>query len=315
MAWPVRSLAGAARIARVLGGRCASWPGCSAREPHGARAAGALLRRTRDPPGHCSRGRRWARPAEDDAALAQELAAAMSAELRPDGTIVRRRGADHLARPRAARSGPRRRPDPALARLLAWLMGRQGQPGRLRRGMRQGPPCAAALRALGPRLLLAGTEQRCGWHRSPCRTARRSGPSRRRASRSAAWALRAALRAGLGDRPGHAQHLESLRLLAEQWTELERLLRAGRDGRGTARPGLGRTPRRRRCRAARRAGRGAPGTRRPLAERRPLRHARGAATPPGSKRPAPRSAGRCPLWPSASGRTAPSARWPSRSAP
>jgi hypothetical protein len=30
--------------------------------------------------------------------------------------------------------------------------------------------------------------------------------------------LRAALRAGLGDRPGPALHLESLRVLAEQWT-------------------------------------------------------------------------------------------------
>ena len=155
-------------------------------------------------------------PGAGDAALAQELAGAMSAELKPDGTIVG--GAvPTIWRAHELLDLGRDAADPALVTLLTWLMGRQGQPGAYGEG------CDKARHA----------QRICGhWARgffSPAPVEVRVAPitlpngKAFRVEPAARFAisclgLRAALRAGLGDRPGPAQHLEGLRLLAEQWT-------------------------------------------------------------------------------------------------
>jgi hypothetical protein len=154
-------------------------------------------------------------PGAGDAALALELAAAMAAELRPDGTIMG--GAvPTIWRAHELLDLGRDTADPALMTLLAWLMGRQGQPGAYGEG------CDKARHA----------RRICGhWARgffSPAPAEVRVAPITlpngkafrvESAARFAisCLALRATLRAGLGDRPGLQQHLESLRLLAEQW--------------------------------------------------------------------------------------------------
>ena len=155
-------------------------------------------------------------PGAGDAALAQELARAMSAELKPDGTIVG--GAvPTIWRAHELLDLGRDAADPALVTLLAWLMGRQGQPGAYGEGCDKG----------------RHAQRICGhWARgffSPAPVEVRVAPitlpngKAFRVEAAARFAisclgLRAALRAGLGDRPGLAQHLESLRLLADQWT-------------------------------------------------------------------------------------------------
>ena len=155
-------------------------------------------------------------PGAGDAALVQELAAGMSAELRPDGTIMG--GAvPTIWRAHELLDLGRGAADPTLATLLAWLMGRQGLPGAYGEG------CDKARHA----------QRVCDhWVRgffSPAPTEVRMAPitlpngKAFRVESAARFAisclgLRAAFRAGLGDRPGTQQHLESLRLLAEQWT-------------------------------------------------------------------------------------------------
>jgi hypothetical protein len=155
-------------------------------------------------------------PGTGDAALAQDLAAMMSAELRPDGTIMG--GAvPTIWRVHELLDLGRDAGDPTLVALLAWLMGSQGQPGAYGEG------CDKARHA----------QRTCGhWVRgffSPAPAEVRVAPitlpngKAFRVESAARFAvsclgLRAALRAGLGERPGPAQHLESLRLLAEQWT-------------------------------------------------------------------------------------------------
>ena len=155
-------------------------------------------------------------PGAGDAALVQELAADMSAELRPDGTIMG--GAvPTIWRAHELLDLGRGAADPTLATLLAWLMGRQGLPGAYGEG------CDKARHA----------QRVCDhWVRgffSPAPTEVRMAPitlpngKAFRVESAARFAisclgLRAAFRAGLGDHPGTQQHLESLRLLAEQWT-------------------------------------------------------------------------------------------------
>ncbi len=115
MAWPVRTAAGR-RADRPR--RRRRWaPGLDARavsrrrssvsrstSPRRARARGA---RARQP---------WARPPPATTALARELAAAMAAEVRPDGSVVGGAPGDDLAGPRAARPRPGRRATPRSRR-------------------------------------------------------------------------------------------------------------------------------------------------------------------------------------------------------
>jgi hypothetical protein len=155
-------------------------------------------------------------PGTGDGALAQELAGALSAELRPDGTIMG--GAvPTIWRIHELLDLGQDAAHPTLVALLAWLMGSQGQPGAYGEG------CDKARHA----------QRICGhWARgffSPAPAEVRVAPitlpngKAFRVEAAARFAisclgLRAAIRAGLGDRPGPTQHLESLRLLAEQWT-------------------------------------------------------------------------------------------------
>jgi hypothetical protein len=139
-------------------------------------------------------------PGAGDAALVQEVAAGMSAELRPDGTIMGGavptiwRAHELLDLGRAAA-------DPTLATLIAWLMGRQGLPGAYGEG------CDKARHA----------QRVCDhWVRgffSPAPTEVRMAPitlpngKAFRVESAARFAisclgLRAAFRAGLGDSPG-----------------------------------------------------------------------------------------------------------------
>jgi hypothetical protein len=155
-------------------------------------------------------------PGAGDPALARELAGAMSAELRPDGTIVG--GAvPTIWRAHELLDLGRDAADPALEALLAWLMGRQGQPGAYGEG------CDKARHAqricehwtrgfFSP----APAEVRVAPITLPNGKAFRVEPAARFAI--SCLGLRAALRAGLGDRPATQQHLESLRLTAERWT-------------------------------------------------------------------------------------------------
>ena len=155
-------------------------------------------------------------PGAGDQALAQELAASLSAELRPDGTIMG--GAvPTIWRAHELLDLGRGAADPTLATLLAWLMGRQGQPGAYGEGCDKArhaqrvcehwvrgffSPAPVEVR-MAPITLPNGKAFRVEW-----------------AARFAisCLGLRAVLRAGLGDCAGPEQHLESLRLLAEQWT-------------------------------------------------------------------------------------------------
>jgi hypothetical protein len=155
-------------------------------------------------------------PGAEDAALARELAAAMSAELKPDGTIMG--GAmPTIWRAHELLDLGRDPSDPALVRLLAWLMRRQGRPGAYGEGCDK------------PRHAQRVCEHWARGFFSPAPAEVRVAPitlpngKAFRVEAAARFAisclgLRAALRAGLGDGPGPAQHLESLRLLAEQWT-------------------------------------------------------------------------------------------------
>jgi hypothetical protein len=155
-------------------------------------------------------------PGAGDAALARDLAAGMSAELRPDGTIMG--GAvPTIWRAHELLDLGRGTTDPTLATLLAWLMGRQGLPGaygegcdKVRHAQRV---CDHWIRGF---FSPAPAEVRMAPITLPNGKAFRVESAARFAI--SCLGLRAALRAGLGDRPGPQQHLESLRRLAEQWT-------------------------------------------------------------------------------------------------
>ena len=155
-------------------------------------------------------------PDQGDPALADELAAAMAAELRADGsvgaaavpTIWRAHELLDLGRPPT---------DPAVARLLEWLMERQGKSGaygegcdRARHAQRL---CEHWLRGF---FAPAAVTERLAPITLPNGKVYRAEPAARFAI--SCLGLRAALRAGLGDRPGVVQHLDSLHGLAEQWT-------------------------------------------------------------------------------------------------
>ena len=156
-------------------------------------------------------------PDAADHELADELAAAMAAELRPDGsvggaalpTIWRVHELLDLGRPPD---------DPAVRRALAWLLERQGAPGafgegcdRVRHAERV---CEHWVRGF---FSPAPPDQRLAPITLPNGKAYRAEPSARFAT--SCLGLRAALRAGLGERPAVVQHLDSLQGLAEQWTE------------------------------------------------------------------------------------------------
>jgi hypothetical protein len=158
---------------------------------------------------------RVADPGDD--ALSVQLAHDFAAELRPDGsvggaampTIWRAHELMDLGR------GPG---DPAVSRVVGWVLQRQDAPGAYGEGCDKTrhtqricehyvrgffSPAAAAVR-VAPITLPNGK-------------AFRAEPAARFAI--SCLALRAVLRAGMGERPAVARHLESLRSLAEGWTD------------------------------------------------------------------------------------------------
>ena len=155
-----------------------------------------------------------AEPGDD--ALAARLARDLAAELRPDGSV------GGAAMPTIWRAHElldlgRAATDPALASLLAWLSSRQGQPGAYGEGCDKTRHaqrvCAHFVRGFySP----APGEIRVAPITLPNGKAFRVEQSARFAV--SCLGLRAALRAGLGEDPGVRLHLESLRLLADQWT-------------------------------------------------------------------------------------------------
>jgi Arc/MetJ family transcription regulator len=155
-------------------------------------------------------------PGTGDAALAQELAGALSAELRPDGTIMG--GAvPTIWRVHELLDLGRDAAHPTLVALLAWLMGSQGQPGAYGEGCDKGRHAQRICEHWARSFFSpAPAEVRVAPITLPNGKAFRVEAAARFAI--SCLGLRAALRAGLGDQPGPAQHLESLCLLSEQWT-------------------------------------------------------------------------------------------------
>jgi hypothetical protein len=155
-------------------------------------------------------------PGAGDAALANELAAEMSAELRADGSV------GGAAVPTIWRIHELldlgRRPDhPAVIRALGWLMERQGKPGAYGEGCDKTRHAKRTCEhALGGFFSPAQPTERLAPITLPNGKVYRSEPAARFAI--SCLGLRAALRAGLGHRSSIVQHLESLRALATQWT-------------------------------------------------------------------------------------------------
>ncbi|MEP6688230.1 MAG: hypothetical protein ABJC36_07760 [Gemmatimonadales bacterium] len=155
-------------------------------------------------------------PGAGDEALARELAAAMSAEVRPDGAVPGGalatiwRAHELLDLGRAA-------DDPALAAMLAWLLATQGRPGAYGEGCDKARhaqrTCMHYARGF---FSPAPAEVRVAPITLPNGKAFRVEPAARFAI--SCLGLRAVLRAGFGSHPSVTQHVESLRLLAEQWT-------------------------------------------------------------------------------------------------
>jgi hypothetical protein len=154
-------------------------------------------------------------PDPGDSALADRLADELVAELRPDGS-VRGAAVSTIWRAHELLDLGRRPDHPAVARVLGWMLERQGKPGaygegcdRTRHAQRLCEHC------LGGFFSPAPAAERLTPITLPNGKVFRAEPAARFAI--SCLALRAALRAGHGNRPAVAQHLESLRALAEQW--------------------------------------------------------------------------------------------------
>ena len=155
--------------------------------------------------------------AASDGPLAGRLAGGLALGLRPDGSVsggaVPTIWCGHELMDLGAPSH-----DPAVQRIMAWVLARQSRPGaygegcdRLRHQQRICEHFVQGFFAPAP------PEQRLAPITLPNGKAFRTEPAARFAI--SCLGLRLALRAGLAERPAVARHLESLRLLATQyWT-------------------------------------------------------------------------------------------------
>lgn len=155
-------------------------------------------------------------PDAGDEALAHELAGSLSAELRPDGTVSG--GAvPTIWRAHELLDLGRNGDDPSLAAILAWLLASQSRPGAYGDGCDKARHaqhiCMHYVRGF---FSPAPAEVRVAPVTLPNGKSFRVEPVARFAI--SCLGLRAALRAHLGSQPGLRQHVESLRLLATQWT-------------------------------------------------------------------------------------------------
>jgi hypothetical protein len=156
-------------------------------------------------------------PGASDRELAGELAGAMAAELRPDGSVG---GAavPTIWRAHELLDLGRTPDDPAVQRVLAWLVERQGGPGaygygcdRVRHVQRV---CEHRVRGF---FAVAPPGERLTPITLPNGKVFRAEPAARFGI--SCLGLRAALRGGSSARPGIVQHLDSLQALAVRWTD------------------------------------------------------------------------------------------------
>ena len=155
-------------------------------------------------------------PGPGDEALAGELAMAMSAELRPDGTV----GGGALAtiwRAHELLDLGRDGGDPSLAAISTWILASRNLPGAYGTGCDKARHAQRVCMHYAPGFFSpAPAEVRVAPITLPNGKAFRVEPAARFAI--SCLGLRALLRAGLGALPAAGQHVESLRLLSEQWT-------------------------------------------------------------------------------------------------
>jgi hypothetical protein len=155
-------------------------------------------------------------PDPTDRGLALELAVKLTAEIRPDGTVsggaVPTIWRGHELLDLGVPSY-----DPALKRICAWLFERQGRPGAYGAGCdkarHQQRVCEHYVQGF---FSPGGPEERLAPITLPNGKVFRAEPAARFAI--SCLGLRLVLRVGHGDRPGVIHHLDSLRLLAAQWT-------------------------------------------------------------------------------------------------
>ena len=156
-------------------------------------------------------------PDPADPTLSAQLAEELAAELRPDGTVG---GAavPTIWRAHELMELGRTVDDPALARILGWIIERQGASGAYGEGCDK-PRHAQRIceHYLGGFFSAAPASERLAPITLPNGKLFRAEPAARFAI--SCLALRAVLRAGLRFRPAVTRHLESLRLLAAGWTE------------------------------------------------------------------------------------------------
>jgi hypothetical protein len=153
----------------------------------------------------------------DDPAISSQLARDLVAELRADGSVG---GAavPTIWRAHELMDLGRAPSDPALVRVIGWILGRQGVSGAYGEGCDKTRHaqriCEHYVRGF---FSPAASSERLAPITLPNGKAFRAEPAARFAI--SCLALRATLRAGLHERPGVARHLDSLRSLAEGWTD------------------------------------------------------------------------------------------------
>jgi hypothetical protein len=152
-----------------------------------------------------------------DAALSARLAHDLAAELRPDGSVggaaVPTIWRAHELMDLGSAPG-----DPALSRVVGWVLQRQDAPGAYGEGCDKTRHaqriCEHYVRGF---FSPAASSERLAPITLPNGKAFRAEPAARFAI--SCLALRAVLRAGMGERPAVVRHLESLRSLAEGWSD------------------------------------------------------------------------------------------------
>ncbi len=156
-------------------------------------------------------------PAALDGALAHELAEELIAALRPDGTVAG--GAvPTIWRAHELLDLGRGVDDPAVARIVTWVLDRQGKAGAFAEGCDKPRHAQRVCEHYVQGFFSpAPGDQRLAPITLPNGKVFRAEPAARFAI--SCLGLRLALRAGLAGHVRVVPHLESLRLLADQWTE------------------------------------------------------------------------------------------------
>lgn len=152
-----------------------------------------------------------------DAALASRLAQALAAELRPDGSVG---GAavSTIWRAHELMDLGRSSGDPALTRVLSWVLERQDAPGVYGEGCDKARHAQRICEHYVRGFFSPGTSsERLAPVTLPNGKAFRAEPAARFAI--SCLALRAVLRAGFGERPAVIRHLDTLRSLSEGWND------------------------------------------------------------------------------------------------